>query len=125
MKLIGQRWRYRVGNSQVDVDNGFSWSLRGQERLSINGAVVRKTGGRLRLFQRYAEPWLTPLGDGQLSVVLRARRLGIACMVTLDGEPVEPEQLFEVRWAGTGGDWPEESAWQPVVASTWIARQPN
>jgi hypothetical protein len=120
MKLIGQRWRYRVGNSRVDVDNAFSWSLWGQERMLVNGETMHRSGGHLRLFQSYKEPWLSALGEGELRVSLKAVLQGIACVATLDGETIEPEALFECRWKGGAHDWPAEEEWQPTVRGAWI-----
>lgn len=59
MRLIGQRWEFQIGNMTVKVDNAFSWTMWGQERMLVNDAVTHSSGGRWRLSQKYQEPWLS------------------------------------------------------------------
>ena len=113
MKLHGQRWRYRVGNAEVCVDNAFSWWGWAQERWLINDEVVRSTAGWFAFRRSFSEPWLTPLGDGMLAADLRAAGVGVVCEVTLDGQPVPHDALFETSWHGRGS-WPPEEAWEEV-----------
>lgn len=112
--MHGQRWRYRVGNADVIVDNAFSWWGWAQERWLINGDVVRETRGWFAIRRSYAEPWLTPLGDGLLSVELRSRLSAVDCALKLDGEAVDHDALFEASWHGKGS-WPAPDLWQEVA----------
>ena len=121
MHLIGQRWEFRIGNSIVKVDNAFSWSLWGQERMLVNEEAVQKSGGRLRHSQTFKEPWLTMLGEGEL----RVRLLGKArlyCTATLDGEEVPAHEIFEARWRGPAHSWPDEAEWKPQEPGKGWAR---
>ncbi len=65
MRLIGQRWEFQIGNTVIQVDNAFSWTLWGQERMLVNGEQVHASSGRMRFSQKYQEPWLTSFGDGE------------------------------------------------------------
>lgn len=97
----------------VKVDNGFSWSLWTQERLLINDEIAKSSSGWGRFFQKYSEPWLTPLGDGELTIALKSTSRHIRCVATLDAEPIEAEQILEASWRGAAGSWPEEAQWKP------------
>ena len=91
MKLYGQLWLYRVGNAEVAVDNAFSWWGWAQER------------------------WLTTPGEGVLCAELRSRLNGLDCSVTLDGEAVPHDTLFEAEWLGRKS-WPAAEDWKEVSA---------
>ena len=122
MRLIGQRWEYRVGNSIVLVDNAFSWSGWGQERLIVNDETVGSAGGWFGLFRSFRKDWLTRFVEGDLKVALSSRLKGIACELTLDGEPVLTEAFWEAAWLGTRGAWPDETAWNEAAERGWFAR---
>lgn len=113
MKLHGQRWLYRVGNAEILVDNAFSWWGWAQERWLINGDIMRRTGGWFAVKRSFDEPWLTPLGDGILEVHLRSRLSSVECLVTLDGERLDHEALYETSWSGRGA-WPASEDWLEV-----------
>ncbi|KQM90075.1 MULTISPECIES: hypothetical protein [Sphingomonas] len=51
MRLIGQRWEFQIGNTVIQVDNAFSWTLWGQERMLVNGEQVHASSGRMRFSQ--------------------------------------------------------------------------
>ena len=112
MRLIGQRWEYRIANASVCVDNAYSYSLWTQERLVVNDETVKHSGGRLRFFQKYEEPWLTPLGEGMLDVKLISTVGGITCKVRLDGELLEPTERYEATWSGPALSWPGDEEWR-------------
>ena len=122
MRILGQRWEYRIGNSIVMVDNAFSWSGWGQERLVVNGETARQAGGWFGIYRSFNESWLTQLGEGELRAVLTVRLRGIACAVTLDGQPVEPEAYWTASWKGGRYDWPPETDWSEALARSWIVR---
>jgi hypothetical protein len=103
VRLLGQRWEYRIGNSIVLVDNAFSWAGWGQERLLVNDETVASAGGVFGLYRGFSEPWLTRLGESELQVALSSRLRGIACAVTVDGEPVTPKAFWTAAWSGPPG----------------------
>lgn len=112
--MICQRWTYRIGNSTVCVDNAFSWSGWAQERLRVNDETAQDSHGMFRRQQSYAEPWLTMIGEGELSVRLSARILSIRCELLLNGAPLEPETYMAARWSGPKHSWPAEEDWRPA-----------
>lgn len=114
MRIHGQRWQYRVGNALVHVDNAFSWTGWAQERLVVNFETVEAAGAWFSFRRSFAEPWLTRIGEDELRVVLKSRLSGIDCGVTLAGEPLEAEALFEAKWSGAKGSWPPEEDWMPT-----------
>jgi hypothetical protein len=118
MHILGQRWQYRVGNALVHVDNAFSWIGWAQERLVVNGETVEAAGAWFSFRRSFAEPWLTLIGDDELKVDLKSRVSGIDCRVTLAGEALEAEELFEAKWSGKGS-WPAEESWTSTRRSTW------
>lgn len=124
MKLHGQRWLYRVGNAEVCVDNAFSWWGWAQERWVINGDVVRQSGGWFVFRRSFQEPWLTPFGDGILAADLRAQISSVACIVTLDGERLEHDALFEASWSGRK-TWPVGTAWTEVERFSVFVNLPS
>ena len=114
MRMYGQRWFYRVGNTEVIVDNAFSWLGWAQERWLINGEVIRETGGWFNIRRSFHEPWLTPLGDGFLTANLRSRLSRVECVLMLDGEAVDHDALFEASWHPKGS-WPSADDWKEVA----------
>lgn len=112
--MICQRWTYRVGNSTVMVDNAFNWLGWAQERLRVNDETVQDSQGMFRTHQAYAEPWLTMIGEGELSVRMSARILSIQCVLLLNGERLEPETYMAARWSGPKNSWPSEADWRPA-----------
>lgn len=121
LRMICQRWIYRVGNSTVCVDNAFSWVGWAQERLRVNDETVQDSRGMFRTRQSYAEPWLTMIGEGELSVRMSARLLSIQCELLLNDEPLEPEAYMATRWAGPKNTWPAEEDWRPARRGDFIA----
>lgn len=119
MKLRGQRWQYRVGNSTVNVDNAWSFTFWAQERLIVNDETVRRTGAFLALRRSYDEPWLTMIGEDELLVRMSAGVQAVLCKVTLGGEELEPDALFEATWTGPRHTWPEGAAWIETDALTF------
>ena len=111
MHLIGQRWEYRIGNNIVMVDNAYTYSMWGQERLLVNGEEAQVSGSWLRLVQSYREPWLTQLGEGELRVRLHSGIGSIRCKAWLDGELIEPEEIYDSGWHGPAYSWPDEDWW--------------
>lgn len=114
MPMICQRWTYRVGNSTVTVDNAFNWLGWAQERLRVNDETVQDSRGMFRTRQSYAEPWLTMIGEGELSVRMSARLMSIQCELLVNDEPLEPETYLASRWAGPKNSWPPEADWRPA-----------
>lgn len=112
MRLMGQRWEFRIGNAVVKVDNAFSWSLWGQERMLVNDEEVHSSSGRMRFSQKYQEPWLTSLGEGELKIWLRGGSSGVCCTAFLDGEAVPATEIYESVWRGPALGWPDEVEWQ-------------
>lgn len=125
MRILGQRWTYRIGNTLVEVDNAFSWSMWGQERMIVNGEVVQQSSGGMRFHQQYKEPWLTATGEGELKIELKARGMGIACAATLDGEHVYPEATATARWRGPRHSWPDADDWESRPSGNWSAATPT
>ena len=110
MKLHGQRWRYQLANTEIFVDNAFSWFGWAQERLLINGEVAQSVGSWLSFKRSFDEPWLTRSGDGVIEVLMRSKLNEISVELRLDDELVEHEELFEAAWYGKGL-WPNSEMW--------------
>lgn len=117
MKMLGQRWVYRVGNSVICVDNGFAWIGWAQERMVVNDETVQSSDGWFRMRQDFFEPWIVPNGEGVLTVKLVSQLMGIACSANLEGEPLEPVQTLKSNWSGPKRSWPGEADWAPAGAS--------
>lgn len=122
MEIHGQRWRYRVGNTLVNVDNAFSWTGWAQERLIVNEETVQQSGQWFGFRRAFDEPWLTSIGEDELRVRLRSKLMGISCEAELAGEKIDPDALFETSWAGTKGSWPNEQDWVQTDAFSWIRK---
>ncbi|KLI63647.1 hypothetical protein [Aurantiacibacter marinus] len=110
MKIHGQRWRYQLANTELYVDNAFSWFGWAQERALVNGKMVQSAGGWLIFRRSFKESWLTPTGDGELTIAMHSAASGIVVEVKLGGAVIEHEELFEATWHGRGG-WPSELDW--------------
>jgi len=121
MRLIGQRWEFQIGNTMVEVDNAYSWTLWGQERLLVNGEQVHASNGRMRFSQKYREPWLTPFGDGELKVWLRSTATQIRCSASLDGEEVPVTAMCDTDWEGPAGSWTTEDKWEKPLPGVGLA----
>ncbi len=115
MRLHGQRWVYRIGNSVVCIDNGFSWVGWAQERMVVNDETVQSSDGWFRLRQDYFEPWIVPGGEGVLRVKLVAGMMRISCSADLDSQPLDPVEILEATWSGSKKAWPPADAWTPVT----------
>ncbi len=116
MRFHGQRWRHRVGNSVVNVDNAFSWMGWAQERMMVNDEVVQQAGQWFAMRRSFDEPWLTLIGDDVLKVKLRSTLSGLTCGAEVSGEAIKPEALFQVSWTGVRGDWLPEQNWLETKA---------
>jgi hypothetical protein len=103
-----------VGNALVHVDNAFSWTRWAQERLVVNLETVESAGAWFAIRRSFAEPWLNRIGDDELKVDLKSTIRGITCHVTLAGEALQAEELFEAKWSGGKGSWPPEDSWVPT-----------
>ncbi len=114
MKLYGQRWVYRIGNQTVTVDNGFSWTFWGQERMLVNDEAAHETDGFMVQSRSYQEGWLTPVGDAMLRVSLTSGIFSIICEARLDENRLLPDECFVTAWQGEKGSWPDNSSWKPV-----------
>ena len=110
MKIHGQRWRYQLANTEVFVDNAFSWFRWGQERMLINGEVAQSVGSWFAFKRNFNEPWLSLSGDGEIEISMRATLTEVDVELRLDGEVVEHEELFEAAWHGRG-TWPDPDLW--------------
>ncbi len=119
MHLIGQRWRYEIGNSIVHVENAFSWTLWAQERLVVNDEEVQSSGGRMRFRQSFREPWLTMVGEDELSIRLASTAMGIKCAARLAGAPLTPTEIYEAKWHGSAKSWPDAVEWKPQPGKGW------
>lgn len=104
----------------MKVDNGFSWSMWGQERLIVNDEVAHSSSGWMRFGQKYSEPWLTMLGQEELRVVMRSRTLSILCRVSLGDVQLEPHACYTAEWTGKAHAWPEEIGWQVTITDEAI-----
>ena len=120
MQMICQRWTYRVGNSTVTVDNAFNWLGWAQERLRVNDETAQDSRGLFRTRQSYAEPWLTVIGEGELSVCISARLMSIQCELRLNGDLIATEAYLATRWSGPKNSWPAEEDWRPAQRGDFI-----
>jgi hypothetical protein len=115
MEFSGLRWRYRIRNSVIDVDNAVGQGGWSQERLIVNGEPLYAGGGLLRFFRSFEEPWLTEQGETSLKVRLWPGLMAIKCRLTVGGERVPSDRIFSAEWQGARGDWPDEGAWRPEM----------
>lgn len=111
MAVHGQRWRFQLENTQIDVDNAFTWLGWSQERVTINDEVVLSTQQWFGFRRSLSEPWLTSAGDTELTVQLIATMMAVQCRLELDGGAVLPHKRYEARWSGRG-TWPAEEGWR-------------
>jgi len=123
MKMLGQRWHYRIGNNFVNVDNAFSWLGWAQERLIINDEFVQQAGAWFGMRRSFDEAWLSSIDDAELNVKMISTISGIACKVKMSGKTIEPEELFSVSWTGLRGLWPPEQDWTKTEAFLWDTRK--
>ncbi len=110
MKIHGQRWRYQLANTEVCVDNAFSWFGWAQERVLINDEVIQSVGAWFSFRRSFKEPWLMPTGDGELAIRMQSTLTGVDVELRLGGEAVEHDELFEADWRGRG-TWPHAERW--------------
>ena len=125
MKMMGQRWQFRIDNHVVNVDNAFSWWGWGQERLLINQESVKATGQWFVFRRSFAEPWLTRIGEDELTVKMRSTIGGIDCRVRLAGEELEPDTLYQLTWRGDRNSWPVSHEWEETDAFFWDKLDPD
>jgi hypothetical protein len=76
----------------------------------VNGDSIQTFGKWFSVRRSMSEPWLTQTGDGVLLVRMFASGGGVECQVTLEGEVLEPEALFEAQWHKKG-TWPPDYFW--------------
>jgi hypothetical protein len=112
MEFSGLRWRYRIRNSVVDVDNAVGQGAWSQERLIVNGEPLYAGGGLFRFFRTFEEPWLTEQGETSLKVRLWPGLMAIKCGLTVGGERVQSDEKFRAEWQGPRGHWPDEGVWR-------------
>ncbi len=112
MEFSGLRWRYRIRNSVIDVDNAIGQSGWSQERLIVNGEQLHSGGGLLRFYRAFEEPWLTDQGERPLKVRLLPGLMAIRCRLTVDGQLVHSDEMFSAGWQSPRSHWPAESVWR-------------
>lgn len=117
MAVHGQRWRFQLENTRVDVDNAFTWAGWGQERVTVNEEILLSKGQWFGFRLTLREPWLTRTGEGELSVQLIASLMAVSCKLELDGEAILPDERFEAAWADRK-TWPSEELWKPTQTFT-------
>lgn len=124
-KFHAQRWVYRLGNSTLMVDNGFTWSGWAQERMIVNEETVKQAAGWLIVSRSFSEPWLSPDGEGEIVVQIMAGLLSLICETRLNGERLEPEACYSAAWQGERGHWPDDIPWQdrPLRHAIGFTRQ--
>ena len=125
MRLFGQRWQLRAGNSLVIADNACSWALWAQERFIVNGEVVRASEGFFRMSASAKVPWLTTVEDSTLEVRLKSVMSGIACSAFLDQSPLMPEAVYVAQWSGARRSWPDDDEWSAEAPLRWVAFLPG
>lgn len=111
MRLVGQRWRYIVGNAKIDVDHAFSRTFWVQERLRVDDKTVLASGARWRPFKLWNQAWRTPVEKGTLAITLRSRLLGMACSAEWEGEELTPAAQYEASWDAPAHGWPADDLW--------------
>lgn len=111
-RLHAQRWVYRLGNSTLIVDNGFTWFGWGQERMLVNEGTVKQVAGWLALSRSFSEAWLSPNGEGEVVVQLMSGLASLVCEIRLNGERLEPEACYSASWLGERGHWPDDIPWE-------------
>jgi len=116
VKMQGQRWVYRLGNSVVCIDNGFSWLGWTQERMVVNDETVQQSDGWFRYRQDFFEPWIIPGGEGVLRVKLVAALLTVNCSASLDDRELQPSETRRADWSGAQGTWPADDGWTLIEA---------
>lgn len=115
MKFSGLRWRYRIRNSVLHIDNAIGQGGWSQERLIVNGEPLYGGGGLLRFFRTFEEPWLTQQGEMSLKVRLSSGLMAIKCRLTVGCERVHCDEMFSAGWQGPRGHWPDEGVWRRQV----------
>lgn len=68
----------------------------------------------------FKEDWLTPTGEGELAITLRAHINGVSCLAMLEGVAIEPEGFLQGRWRGGKNAWAPAEAWTPAGKNSWI-----
>ncbi len=111
-RLLGQRWVYRLGNSTLIIDNAFSWTLWGQERMIINDETVKEASGWMTVSRSFAEPWLTSDGETEIRVAVMGGVMSLTCETLLNGQRLNPEACFSARWEGERHSWPANQLWE-------------
>ena len=114
MKLYGQRWVYRIGNQTVTVDNAYSWSMWGLERMLVNDETAHSASGSMVFSRKFQEEWLSSLGEGMVRVSIKGGLTSMICETTLDGNRLLPDECFVTVWNGDEKNWPENSTWKPT-----------
>jgi len=115
MEFSGLRWRYRIRNSVLDVDNAIGQGGWSQERLIVNGEPLYNGGGLLSFFRTFEEPWLTEQGEMSLKVRLSSGLMAIKCRLTVGSERIHSDEMFSAGWQGPCGHWPDEGDWRQQV----------
>ncbi len=121
MRLMGQRWIYRIGATTIHVDNAFEAWGRGNERLVVDGVVH---GQQTSWMKRQTTMTHAVTVDGVerlFSATVRGGVVRMFCDATLDGEPIMPAGILEAEWKGALDSWPDENGWK---AEGWIAKRP-
>ena len=107
MRLRGKRWIYRFGNHEVRAENAWHWSGWAQERLVVDGEVVRAAGGHWRTSERF-EVRVPDSADGaKIKVALDAGLFSIHCRASRDDVLMAADDVQYGQWDGEPGVWPD------------------
>ncbi|MFC5343105.1 hypothetical protein ACETK8_08675 [Brevundimonas staleyi] len=121
MRLMGQRWIYRVGATTIHVDNAFDAWGRGNERMVVDGVVHGQATSWMKRSTVIAAPVIVDGIERRFEATVRGGVVRMFCEATLDGAPIEPAGILETDWKGAIDSWPDENAWK---AEGWIAKRP-
>lgn len=122
MRLMGQRWVYRVGTTTIHVDNAFSAWGRGNERLVIDGVIHCQETSWMKRSTVMTRPVLVDGIERRFEATVRGGVVRMFCDATVDGQSISPERILEADWKGSLESWPGEEDWK---AEGWIAKRPK
>ena len=107
MRLRGKRWIYRFDNHEVRAENAWHWSGWAQERLVVDGEVVRATGGHWRTSERFVVRVPDAEDGARIVVELTAGLFAIHCKASRGDVLMAPDDVQYGSWDGEAGYWPD------------------
>lgn len=112
MRVTGHRWEFKIGNNELIVENAWHWAGYSQERVRLNGEIIKKREGWGWFVISKTVIAEFDLFDTEHAVVMGIKfsdtNYSIYARVITEDEIYKPDDRSEAKWDTKTYLWPPE-----------------